>query len=112
MGNYSHYRGNYRHYGYRNYCNGWSYGCGYHHHYNNGWYGNPWWALGGVGLGFGFGYYGGGYYNNGYYGSRYYRRGSGHVAWCLRRYRSYNPRTNTWLSYSGHVYQCHSPYGY
>jgi hypothetical protein len=34
------------------------------------------------------------------------------VAWCLNRYRSYNPRTNTWVSYSGRVRQCHSPYRY
>ena len=27
--------------------------------------------------------------------------GGGHVQWCLDRYRSYNPRTNTWVSYSG-----------
>jgi hypothetical protein len=29
----------------------------------------------------------------------------------LDRYRSYNPRTNTWVSYSGNVNQCNSPYG-
>jgi hypothetical protein len=38
-----------------------------------------------------------------------YRR-SAHVEWCLNRYRSYNPRTNTWVGYSGRVYQCDSPY--
>ena len=32
-----------------------------------------------------------------------------HVEWCLRRYRSYNPRDNTWVSYSGKVRQCISP---
>lgn len=37
-------------------------------------------------------------------------RGSAHVEWCLDRYRSYNPRTNTWVGYSGKVYQCDSPY--
>lgn len=46
-------------------------------------------------------------------GPRYYGRGSNrHVEWCLDRYRSYNPRTNTWLSYSGQVRQCISPYSY
>jgi hypothetical protein len=45
----------------------------------------------------GYGYYGG-------YG------GSAHVQWCASRYRSYNPRTNTWVGYSGRVYQCNSPY--
>ena len=37
--------------------------------------------------------------------------GGGHVEWCLDRYRSYNPRNNTWVSYSGNVNQCNSPYG-
>jgi hypothetical protein len=36
--------------------------------------------------------------------------GSSHVEWCLDRYRSYNPRTNTWVSYSGEVRECVSPY--
>jgi BA14K-like protein len=36
-------------------------------------------------------------------------RGS-HVQWCLSRYRSYNPRTDTWLGTSGRRYQCNSPY--
>lgn len=33
-----------------------------------------------------------------------------HVAWCSDRYRSYNPRTNTWVSNSGDIRQCNSPY--
>lgn len=36
--------------------------------------------------------------------------GDSHVQWCLDRYRSYNLRTNTWVSYSGHVRQCISPF--
>jgi hypothetical protein len=36
--------------------------------------------------------------------------GGDHVQWCLDRYRSYNPRTNTWVSYSGEVHECVSPY--
>jgi hypothetical protein len=111
---YNHYRGNYRHYGYRNYCNSWNNNCGYRNRY---YYGNPWWVLGGIGfgygLGYGSGYYGGGYYNNGYYNGGYNRGyGSRHVAWCLNHYRSYNPRTNTWVSYSGRIHRCHSPYRY
>lgn len=109
-GNYNRYHGGYRRHGY-GYCNSWNNRCGYNNHYNN-WYGNPGWVLGGIGLGFGLGY-GAGYYNNGYYGDRYYGGyGNRHVAWCLNRYRSYNPRTNTWVSYSGRVYQCRSPYRY
>ncbi|MGR6432358.1 BA14K family protein [Rhizobium sp. PAMB 3182] len=34
-----------------------------------------------------------------------------HVRWCLDRYRSYNPRTNRFLSYSGDYRVCHSPWG-
>ena len=32
-----------------------------------------------------------------------YHAGDAHRAWCHRRYRSYDPYYNTWLSYSGHV---------
>jgi hypothetical protein len=35
---------------------------------------------------------------------------SNHVRWCLNRYRSYNPRTNLWVAFSGKKYQCDSPY--
>jgi hypothetical protein len=33
-----------------------------------------------------------------------------HIEWCLHRYRSYNPRNNTWVSYSGRVRECISPF--
>jgi hypothetical protein len=32
-----------------------------------------------------------------------------HVEWCQKRYRSYNPRDNTWISYRGKVRECISP---
>lgn len=33
-----------------------------------------------------------------------------HVRWCLRRYRSYNPRTDQFLGYDGYYHYCRSPY--
>lgn len=33
-----------------------------------------------------------------------------HVEWCLNRYRSYNPRTNEFLSSSGYYKTCRSPF--
>lgn len=33
-----------------------------------------------------------------------------HISWCHRQYRSYDDYDNTWVSYSGHVRQCRSPY--
>ena len=33
-----------------------------------------------------------------------------HVEWCLRRYRSYNIRTNTFVTYKGRIRECISPY--
>ncbi|MGC4409908.1 BA14K family protein [Rhizobium rosettiformans] len=33
-----------------------------------------------------------------------------HVDWCLNRYRSYNPRTNQFLSSSGYYKVCQSPF--
>ncbi len=33
-----------------------------------------------------------------------------HVQYCSERYRSYNPNDNTWVSYSGDVRECISPF--
>lgn len=33
-----------------------------------------------------------------------------HVRWCQQRYRSYDVRTDTFLSYDGNRYRCNSPY--
>jgi len=85
-----------------NRCRNWSRGC---RHYHNGWYyANPWWTLPFVGAGIAIGVAGGGY--DGYDGYS-----NKHVRWCSNHYRSYNPRNNTWVSYSGNVRQCVSPYG-
>ena len=68
-------------------------------HYHGGyWYDNPWWILPMLGAGIAL-------------GSRDRHYGGNHVEWCLNRYNSYNPRNNTWRSYSGRVRQCISPYG-
>jgi hypothetical protein len=68
-------------------------------HYHNGyWYANPWWALPLIG---------GSIILN----SQNYNSGSRHVAWCEDHYRSYNPRTNTWIAYGGDERECMSPYG-
>ena len=78
-------------------------------HFHNGYYyETPWWTLpliigGGIAANNVYDDYDDGYDGGGY--------GSRHVEWCLDRYRSYNPRTNTWVSYSGNVNQCNSPYG-
>lgn len=66
---------------------------------------------------------GGGFAANQYYGDDYYGYddsdygydgggglSSRHVRYCLNKYRSYNPRNNTWVAYSGRVRQCRSPY--
>jgi hypothetical protein len=54
-----------------------------------------------------------GYYYNDYprYAPRRYTRSyNRHVNWCLDRYRSYNPATDRFLSYSGNYVRCNSPY--
>jgi hypothetical protein len=71
------------------------------HYYRGFYYENPWWIFPMIGAGIALSDRGS-YYDG--YGSR-------HVEWCLDHYRSYNIRTNTWVSYSGHVRQCISPYG-
>jgi BA14K-like protein len=55
----------------------------------------------GLGLALTAPYYGGGY-NNGY--------GNSHVDYCMRRYRSYDPRTNTFMGYDGYRHECVGPY--
>lgn len=36
--------------------------------------------------------------------------GSAHTDWCFRKYNSYEARSNTYVTYSGRVRQCNSPY--
>jgi BA14K-like protein len=76
-------------------------GCRY---YRDGYYyRTPWWTLPLVGAGVVIG----STLDDGPYIGPRPRR---HVAWCLDRYRSYNPRSNTWVSNSGDLRQCNSPY--
>jgi len=41
-----------------------------------------------------------------------YNRGwtEAHIEWCLDRYRSYNPATNTFTGYDGYQHVCRGPY--
>ena len=43
-------------------------------------------------------------------GPRIVRRGGSHVGWCLNRYRSYHPSSNTFQPYYGSRRACYSPY--
>ena len=85
----------YRHGGYR--------------HYHNGWYYNsPWWVAGPIIGGALIGAYAAPrVYENDNYDNDY---GNGHVQYCLDRYRSYDPRSNTFLGYDGYRHECNSPY--
>lgn len=75
---------------------------GRHKHYHGGyWYRVPWWL--------GLPYVGTPYYDP-YYDVVPAPRRSAHVNWCLRRYRSYNPRTDTFRGYDGYDHRCRSPY--
>ncbi len=71
------------------------------HYYRGHYYANPWWILPMIGAGIALS-------DRDRYHHGYGRR---HVEWCLDRYRSYDPRSNTWVAYSGRVHQCISPYG-
>ena len=81
----------YRHGGYRHYRNGW-------------YYASPWWIAAPLVAG---AVIAPRVDDNGYYGNDY---GGGHVQYCLDRYRSYDPRTNTFLGYDGYRRECNSPY--
>lgn len=84
-------------------CGSWSRHCS--HYYHGYYYQYPWWTVPmvGAGIALGAGAYDRDYYDGGY--------GDRHVQWCMDRYRSYDPRSNTWVSYGGRVHQCISPYG-
>jgi hypothetical protein len=75
----------------------------------------------GISLGFGFGFpgfyrpYYEPYYYQPYYAQSYYYApayGSGHVRYCLNRYRTYDPRSDTFIGYDGYRHRCRSPYRY
>ena len=67
------------------------------HFYRGHYYQNQWWT---------FPFVVGGTIGN----SHNHRLSNNHVQWCQDHYRSYNIRTNTWLSNSGQYRQCNSPY--
>ncbi len=78
--------------------------CNFRHdncrnYYGGYYYQNPWWLMPGMG---------------GTHIMQYdmgaHRYSVNHVRWCADHFRSYNSRTNTWLSYSGQYRQCRSPY--
>ncbi len=54
-------------------------------------------------------HYGDHYYNDRHYRPRRSSRRT-HTNWCYNRYRSYDARSNTWVSYSGALRTCYSPY--
>jgi len=94
------YQGNdnyYRRQGHNNYYRSQRYYGDHYSHYSH--YSWPY-----LGLGLGFLYELGNARDYGYNG------GDGHVQWCLKRYRSYNPRTDTFVGHDGHRHHCRSPY--
>jgi hypothetical protein len=81
---------------------------GYRHYHNGYYYSSPWWVagplIGGALLG---AYAAPRIYDNENYDNGY---GNGHVEWCLNRYQSYNPNSDTFLGYDGRYHRCNSPY--
>ncbi len=71
--------------------------CNYY--YNGYYYQNRWWLVPSV--------IGGAIIGNEIRRARY---SNYHVRWCMEQYRSYDARTNTWISNSGQIRQCNSPY--
>lgn len=64
---------------------------GYQHFHGGYWYAFPWWLYAAP-------------------TPRLYDYDSAHVRWCLRRYKSYNPRTDRYLGFDGFYHRCISPY--
>lgn len=73
---------------------------GFHYYHAGYYYSSPWWIGPSIGfaltvpsvtLGLGGGW-------------------SAHVDWCLNRYRSYDPASDTFLGYDGYRHRCNSPF--
>lgn len=91
-------------------CNHYNDNC--RHHYRGHYYENPWWNVPMI-IGDGIGP--NNYYDNDDeydYGDDYDGGGLSrrHVRYCLNKYRSYNPRNNTWMARGGQMKRCYSPY--
>jgi hypothetical protein len=76
---------------------------GFQHYYGGYYYGSPWWT--GPSIGFGITVPGVTLGLGGGYGGR-----SAHVQWCLNRYRTYDPATDTYIPRVGQRAYCNSPY--
>jgi hypothetical protein len=73
---------------------------GYYPYYGYGWG----WGLGyGLGWGYGWGYP---YYADTYYDAPVVYSGGGDVAYCAQRFKSYDPRSGTYLGYDGKRHPC------
>ena len=78
-----------------------------HHHHHHGYFGG--------GPRFGFGFYGGPYAAEPYYDDDYYGPpvvygapgpAGGDVAYCMQRFRSYDPNSGTYLGFDGQRHPC------
>jgi hypothetical protein len=76
---------------------------GFHYYYGGHYYASPWWV--GPSIGFGITVPGVTLGLGGGYGGR-----SAHVQWCLNRYRTYDPATDTYIPRVGQRAYCNSPY--
>jgi hypothetical protein len=68
---------------------------GFQHFHGGYWYSTPWWIGPSISLGLSVPSYG---------------YGGGHVEWCLNRYRSYDPGSDTYMGYDGYRHRCNSPF--
>ena len=84
---------------------------GYSHFHGGYYYSMPWWIGPSISLGLSVPSYGYGYgYGNGYGYGAGQGYGGGHVEWCLNRYRSYDPASDTYMGYDGYRHRCNSPF--
>ena len=89
-------------------------GGGYRHHYRGGGGFWPGVAIGaGIGIGSSYGYYNSNpyYYDDGYYdegvvAAQPAPAGDDSVAYCMQRYKSYDPDSGTYLGYDGRRHPC------
>jgi hypothetical protein len=78
---------------------------GFRHFYGGHYYSSPWWYGPSIGFGLTVPFYNGAPgYGGGYGGS------SSHVQWCMNRYRTYDPSSDTYIPRVGQRAYCNSPF--
>jgi BA14K-like protein len=93
-----------------NWNRNWHHNYAWNHHRRNRWGGSSFgFAVAPAIVGPGYGYGGGYGYESDYgYAGGYGNEGDAHIQYCLNRYRSYDPNSDTFMGYDGLRHPCNA----